>query len=35
MKTLELCVALGLSLSACASGMNGGTTTGNQNNIVT
>ncbi len=35
MKTLGLCIATGLSLSACASGMNGGTTTGNQNNIVT
>ena len=32
MKKLGLCVAVGLSLSACAGGMNGGTTTGNQNN---
>lgn len=36
MKTLGLCVAAGLSLSACATGMNGGTTDNtNQNNVVT
>lgn len=37
MKKLGLCLAVGLSLSACAGGMNGGTTTGNtnQNHIVT
>lgn len=35
MKKLGLCIAIGISLSACASGMNGGATTGNQNNIVT
>ncbi|WP_440454889.1 hypothetical protein [Psychrobacter sp. ASPA161_9] len=36
MKTLGLCIAAGLGLSACAGGMNGGTTGNtNQNNIVT
>lgn len=36
MKTLGLCIAAGLGLSACASGMSGGTAgTINQNNIVT
>jgi hypothetical protein len=36
MKTLGLCVVAGLGLSACASGMSGGTTgSTNQNNIVT
>ena len=36
MKKLALCGAVALSLSACAGGMNGGTTgTGNQNTIVT
>ncbi|ERL56984.1 hypothetical protein [Psychrobacter aquaticus] len=36
MKTLGLCVAAGLSLSACATGMNGGTAGNtNQNNVVT
>lgn len=35
-KTLGLCIVAGLGLSACASGMNGGTTgSTNQNNIVT
>lgn len=33
MKTLGLCILAGLGLSACASGMNGGTT--NSNNVVT
>lgn len=35
MKKFGLCVAAGLSLSACAGGMNGGTLPSNQNNIVT
>lgn len=36
MKTLGLCILAGLGLSACASGMNGGTTGNtNQNNMVT
>ena len=36
MKKLALCGVVALSLSACAGGMNGGTTgTGNQNTIVT
>ena len=36
MKVLGLCIAAGLGLSACASGMSGGTAgTTNQNNIVT
>ena len=32
MKTLGLCIAAGLGLSACASGISGGTTVNNQNN---
>ncbi|MBP2280521.1 hypothetical protein RCH20_000222 [Psychrobacter sp. PL15] len=37
MKKLGLCIALGLSLGACAGGINSGTMTGNvnQNNVVT
>lgn len=35
MKTLGLCIVAGLGLSACASGMNGGTTGNTQNNVVT
>lgn len=36
MKTLGLCMVAGLGLSACATGMNGGTTGNtNQNNMVT
>ncbi|MER2011559.1 MAG: hypothetical protein ABS881_04250, partial [Psychrobacter alimentarius] len=35
MKTLGLCTLAALSLSACATGMNGGTTGNTQNNIVT
>ncbi|MEN6671026.1 hypothetical protein AAJP47_11695 [Psychrobacter sp. B38] len=33
--TLGLCVVAGLGLSACATGMNGGTTGNTQNNVVT
>lgn len=35
MKKLGLIVAVSVGLSACAGGMNGGTTAGNSNNIVT
>ena len=35
MKTLGLCTLAALSLSACATGMNGGTTGNTQNNVVT
>lgn len=35
MKTLGLFTLAALSLSACATGMNGGTTGNNQNNVVT
>ena len=35
MKKLGLLVAVSVGLSACAGGMNGGTTAGNSNNIVT
>lgn len=35
MKALGLCIVAGLSLSACATGMNSGTTTGNANQVVT
>ena len=35
MKKLGLLVAVSVGLSACAGGMNGGTTPGNSNNIVT
>ena len=34
MKTLGLCVVAGLGLSACASGISGGTTVNNQNNDI-
>ena len=35
MKTLGLCTLAALSLSACATGMNGGTMGNTQNNVVT